>query len=462
MNRALPAVWNIERVEAVLNEESMLSKLRNLLPAGQEPIGFTLMVAAQCRKTPRLIECIQADSGLSFMSAVHQAAEIGLSLNPQLHRASLIPRKGKVCFEPEYRGLVQLALESGEVRAIWARCVYSEDDFDIVEGTNPEIIHRPSLDGARLDKDILFVYTVARLANGETQFDVMRRAEIDKARAMSDGSSSEYSPWIKWFPEMCKKVSIKRATKLLGLGSERFHKAVSIDDEGYQSNGKPIRTIALSAPGTPAKIEGPSPDDHPAHVHAIQEAIKGNRDWIAPEEDAFRDPQAEAAFKNEPRARNKKTDGPIKPPEEKPEPQSDEEIKKKLQTLLWDLCGKDANSYRKMLREFSGFIGGDGQPIPGWESLKNSNATGPWLRTTYGRVKKAWEKEGFGGPPAMQDGRTAEAILASIEGLVKEIQVRGEPEYDIDRPLLEQKTPEELTKIEEDIKDVLRSLSEKR
>ena len=77
-------------------------------------------------KNPKLLECTPA----SLISALLQAAQLGLSPDGILGEAYLIPfydsrfQKNIVQFIPGYRGLVQLAMRSGLIKTIQSREVY--------------------------------------------------------------------------------------------------------------------------------------------------------------------------------------------------------------------------------------------------------------------------------------------------------------------------------------------------
>jgi len=61
--------------------------------------------------------------------AMENAAAIGLTLNPAVGFASLIPRYGKIVLDVSYKGLVELARQSGEVLNIAVTRVYSKDSW---------------------------------------------------------------------------------------------------------------------------------------------------------------------------------------------------------------------------------------------------------------------------------------------------------------------------------------------
>ena len=65
----------------------------------------------------------------SFNLAMQQIASSGLSLNPALGLAFLVPRQGKIIADVSYRGLMKIATDSRAVDLVVAEAVYSGDRF---------------------------------------------------------------------------------------------------------------------------------------------------------------------------------------------------------------------------------------------------------------------------------------------------------------------------------------------
>ena len=73
----------------------------------------------------------------SILASVYNVALTSLSLNPVLKHAALVPRwnsregQYECCLEPQYQGLINLAVKSGTVKAIIANVVYDGDELDM-------------------------------------------------------------------------------------------------------------------------------------------------------------------------------------------------------------------------------------------------------------------------------------------------------------------------------------------
>jgi len=171
-------------------------------------------------KNPTLADCNPA----SFVMAVINASEMGLDLG--IGHAALIPYGGVVQCQVMYQGILELARRSGEILTINADVVREGDVFDYGLGMDPYITHKPvAEEGAALTH----VYAVAKLANGEKQFEVMTKKDVMKIKASSKASAKPGSPWTTWETEMWKKSAIKRLCKLLPK-SVQLQRAIEIDD----------------------------------------------------------------------------------------------------------------------------------------------------------------------------------------------------------------------------------------
>lgn len=206
------------------NIEALLVKARPswaaLLPSHIKPDVMLRSVMAAVSKTPELIAC---DPG-SIVMSVAQACALGLPPNTPLGLSYLVPFKGTCQLIPGYRGLIRLAVQSGEVQSIESRVVYSRDAFEIHMGTDPRIDHSPSLEADR--GEMIGVYSVAKLKTGATTFEWMSIGEInairDRSKAKDDG------PWRTDYAEMARKTVVRRHGKYLPCSEERFAQALQL------------------------------------------------------------------------------------------------------------------------------------------------------------------------------------------------------------------------------------------
>lgn len=152
----------------------------------------------------------------SIRHSVVNVALTGLTLNPALKYAYLIPRKGKCILDISYMGMIKILTDAGAVKNVDAGVIYSNDKYDYRRGSDPYFKHQPALTN-RGQK--IAAYAIAFLRDGGFQFEILGREEIEKIRNTSESYTNEkarkYSPWETWEDEMWKKSALKRLFKLL-------------------------------------------------------------------------------------------------------------------------------------------------------------------------------------------------------------------------------------------------------
>ena len=223
----------------------------NLVRIKSALVGTKLSEARLCamamntlQQNPALLEC----DPQSFALAILSCAEMGLEPGGALHQVALIPRKGIVTVQPEYRGLLQLARNSGEISMIYAEVVHEGDSFTYTRGLEPTLVHTPGDDTA--DNPWTHVYAVAKLKDGGTQFEVLTKQQVYRLRDRSQNVQvarqyKKKTPWDTDETEMAKKTAIRRLVKCLPASVEDLRRAVYQDERADIGQGAVPSTIEL-------------------------------------------------------------------------------------------------------------------------------------------------------------------------------------------------------------------------
>lgn len=195
-----------------------LDAIKSVAASTLTPDRMVRLVCAAASRDEQLAKC----SPLSILRSLSQAASMGLEPFDGRNEVHLVPRwnkkgnGGKGCLEATclvgYPGLIRLATDTGKVRNIEARVVYSKDVFEVEYGIEPRIIHKPTF-----DKDhghIVAFYAVAFMPDGSTTFEVMPNHEVEDIRDRSK-DSDKFSPWKSDFSEMGRKTVVRRLCKYL-------------------------------------------------------------------------------------------------------------------------------------------------------------------------------------------------------------------------------------------------------
>lgn len=208
------------------------SEIARALPRHMTADRMARIALTECRKVPALMKCEPA----SLFGAVIQCAQLGLEPGGALGHAYLIPfenrKKGitEVQFIVGYRGMIDLARRSGQIVSLEAHAVYDGDSFECEFGLDSKLRHTPDWNNSnRADPAMMtFVYAVAKLKDGGTQFEVMSRAEVDAIRARSKAAS--FGPWQTDYVAMTLKTVIRRLFKYLPVSIE-LQTASALDEQ---------------------------------------------------------------------------------------------------------------------------------------------------------------------------------------------------------------------------------------
>lgn len=200
---------------------SMQGEIAKALPKVMTPERFTRIALSAISSNKKLSECTPQ----SFLAAMMNAAQLGLEPNTPLGQAYLIPYKNSCTFQLGYKGLIDLAYRSGEVKTIMAQTVYENDEFDFEFGLLPKLHHIPAKSNRG---NPVWFYAVFKTVNGGEGFEVMSVEDV-KAHAKKYSKSYSDGPWQTNFEEMAKKTVLKKALKYAPIKTE-FVRQIETDE----------------------------------------------------------------------------------------------------------------------------------------------------------------------------------------------------------------------------------------
>lgn len=176
----------------------------------------------------------------SVQFAMLNVASTGLTLNPAMGYAYLVPRDGAIVLDISYKGLIKIATDAGSIKWVRAEVVHEQDEFTYYgPAAAPTIVTNPFKDRG----EIVGAYCIAKTVDGDILTEVMDLEAILKIRSASTaytrGTEGKRGPWEAYFAEMCRKAVIKRARKTWPMSeqNERLAKAIEVANEaegGYQ------------------------------------------------------------------------------------------------------------------------------------------------------------------------------------------------------------------------------------
>ncbi len=291
LNGATPANGAIAKYEyRATAPVERLGNLKSLLEAQRGAIGRVIakhvtperlatMLLTAATKDPGILKCTQE----SIFRVAVTAAELGLDISGTLGHAYVVPFNNKVgdkwvstaTLIIGYRGLAQLARNTGGVARIEANVVCANDAFEFEQGTQFVLRFRPAT-GER--GKAIGAYALVQFTDGTFQAEYMNRDDIEAVRSMAKSGNSP--AWSKSWGEMARKTVFRRLAKWLPLSPERdanLLKAMEVDDADYEHEEKRARREV--EPGTDAVRKALGIGGEPEFVdHETGEVVDGCSD----------------------------------------------------------------------------------------------------------------------------------------------------------------------------------------
>jgi recombination protein RecT len=214
------------------------------------------------------LEVAAANDPGKFLAALLDAARLGL--DPASEQYYLTPRKVKGRLEilgiVGYQGHIELMYRAGAVSSIVAEVVRENDEYRYQRGIDEVPIHRFTAFAREADRGRLVgVYAYARMKDGAVSRVVELNADdIARIKESSQGSSSEYSPWVKYEAAMWLKSGVRQLQKWVPTSPEFRQEQARAAGEAQRvatAVGEPVRQ-AVDDYRTGA-LEGELSDDAP-------------------------------------------------------------------------------------------------------------------------------------------------------------------------------------------------------
>lgn len=277
----------IAQLHALLYAAKVKEQLKQALADRMNVDTFLRIAITAVQRTPDLL----AADKVSILGVCVQVAQLGLSLDPVLGHAYIVPfkdnRRGGRLFAQlivGYRGFVTLMHRSGMVDAVEAHVVYDNDKFRYQFGLNADLFHIPA-DSHRGAKRV-GAYCVVRPKGGQPTFDYMPEEEIEACRERSRSSDNASSPWKTDTDEMWKKTAVRRKAKLTPLSAE-IQQAALVDE--YHEAGV---TVDVGSEDPTIALASEAAQDELRKKYALGDGggkPEGERRELTPEENAALD-----------------------------------------------------------------------------------------------------------------------------------------------------------------------------
>ena len=247
---ATTAVANQQKQEVgiagFLNMPAVRANIESVVGKGAST--FISGVVSAVQTNPELAKC---DKG-SILSSALLGESLKLSPSPQLGNYYLVPYKNKKTggsdaqFQLGYRGMIQLAVRSGQYKNI----VASEVKEGEIESYNPiteEFVLKPCNDPKKRAKlKTIGYYAMFELTSGFRKEiywsieDMQEHAKRYSAGYRSDlKNGTAYTFWSMSFDNMAKKTMLRQLLSKWGIMSVDMQKAYASDQAVIREDGTP-------------------------------------------------------------------------------------------------------------------------------------------------------------------------------------------------------------------------------
>jgi recombination protein RecT len=212
--------------------------LRDLLAKhDMSPAQFVQIAITQVKKSTKMQDAF-ARNPASLFASILLCAELGLNPSEEVGEFYFVPFHGSIKPMLGYKGIVTLFMRTNKVKWITSELVYADDDFEYELGLEPKLAHIPNNLAPKRTENIIAVYAVAKLDDGEKVFKVMTRDEIMAIANMNGTNQMYFNDGRDPQHWMARKTVLKQLAKL--LPKDYYGKrGIALDDQmeggGYVS-----------------------------------------------------------------------------------------------------------------------------------------------------------------------------------------------------------------------------------
>jgi len=214
----------IDRLKNILNSRSVQQQFENALQ--DQASLFMASIIDLVGQDEYLQEC---DPKLVVAECL-KAATLRLPISRSLGYAYIVPYKEKGVAKPHfqigYRGMIQLAIRSGQYRYINADKVYKGEKV-----IKDKLTGNIRIEGEPESDEVIGYIAYIELINGFNKAIYWTKEEVEKhAQRFSASFGNKYSPWSTDFDSMALKTVLRHLLSKYGIMSIEMQMALHEDD----------------------------------------------------------------------------------------------------------------------------------------------------------------------------------------------------------------------------------------
>ena len=230
------------KVKDLFQNADLLEKMRaTMSPQKQEMFKTSILSIISSNKAWENVNPV------SIMSSALVSATLDLPINPNLGFAYIIPYKDQAQFQIGYKGIIQLAIRSGQYKTISVSPVYKG-----------QMLNNDPLKGLEIDwnaekGELLGYVAYFSLINGFEKYLYMTVTELETHASKFSQTYKSEKKWIKekslWltdFDSMASKTVLKLLLSKFGIMSVELQKAVVSDQAVIDGDNEPNYVDAIA------------------------------------------------------------------------------------------------------------------------------------------------------------------------------------------------------------------------
>ena len=235
-----------QTLQQLMNSGAVVKKMNDVLGSEKKASSFISSVISVSQNN----KLLRNAEPMSILSSAMVAATLDLPVVPTLGMAYLVPYKGVCSFQIGYKGILELAMRSGEFRNIIDEVVYDGQLVKKNKFTGEYVFDEDSikLDNKGQAKPI-GVMARFDLINGYSKTIYWSLEEIEAhAKRFSQAYRSGYdSPWKSDFWQMAKKTVLKSLLNKYAPKSVAMQTALKFDQSKVNLNSNDIGELNVDA-----------------------------------------------------------------------------------------------------------------------------------------------------------------------------------------------------------------------
>ena len=228
-----------EGIASFLAKEAVKQNVESVVGA-KDSQRFISSVVSAVQTNPALAEC----SNSSILSAALLGHSLNLPQSPQIGMFYLVPFKNKTgteaTFQLSYRGMLQLAMRSGQYKAINVTDIRQGElvSYDPIEDAYE---FAPETDiNKRIKLPIIGFYAYFEMINGFKKGIYWSKEQIEAhAKKYSATYRKGYGLWSTDFDAMAKKTMLRQLISKWGIMSVEMERAYVGDQAVIREDGTP-------------------------------------------------------------------------------------------------------------------------------------------------------------------------------------------------------------------------------